>query len=107
MRHLGEVNEGTTATIVLSFVDENNAAVTPMSGTYRIDTGNGTPVRASTGFTPSGSTHSIALTATDNTIKDATLSAEPHIVTVGWTFGAGDKLGTEECKYDVKNLLYV
>ena len=57
-------------------------------------------------FTPSGSSHQLLPTATDNTIKDVDLVTEPHILTVTWVFGTGDRTGTEECRYDVKNLLH-
>ena len=104
MRQIGEVNEGTSALVTLAFTDEAGAAVTPMSGTYRIDTGNGTVLRASTAFSPTGNTHQLLLNAADNTIKDVELVTEPHILTVTWVFGSGDRTGTEECRYDVKNL---
>lgn len=106
MKQLGEVNEGSSAAVMLSFIDEYGAPVTPTAGSYRIDTGNGVAVRATTLFTPVSSTFTISLTAEDNTIFDTALAAEPHIITLTWEYGAS-KDGSEECSYSVKNLLFL
>lgn len=106
MIKLGSVNEKTTFSIVIDFADEEGQPVTPLGGTYRIDTETGTSVRVSTPFTPTSYTHRIALTVADNTLVDSALKIEKHIITITWQYGV-DKQGTEEMSYMIKNLSYV
>jgi hypothetical protein len=99
------VNERSTSIVTLTFRDETGAQVTPSAGTYRIDdAASGTEIRASTPFTPSGSTHDIMITDEENRILDVTRNIEERIVTVSFTYGVGKK-GSGEYRYSVKNLL--
>ena len=98
------VNEKSTSIVSLTFTDNTGALVTPSAGTYQIhDAASGTEIRAETPFTPTGSTHDITITATENRILDAARNVEERIVTVSFTFGAG-KNGNGEYRYGVKNL---
>lgn len=63
-----ETNERTRVTLTLEFTDENGAAVIPASFTYRIDEPSfETEVLATQTVTPTASTHSLVITATQNT----------------------------------------
>jgi hypothetical protein len=101
--NLGIINEKTTATLSLDFLDENGQPVTPTSGSYRIDTIAGAVVKAATPFSPTGSTHKIVLSVADNTPVDALLLTEPRVVTITWLYGTSSQ-GTEEYRYSVRNL---
>lgn len=98
------VNESTTFVVTLTFTDEDGDAVTPTSGTYRIDDVDaGTEILDDTAFSPSASTHDITITAAQNAILDSTLKTEKHRMTVTWLYG-GTKQGNEEYIFGVVNL---
>ena len=97
------VNEKTTCALVLSFTDETGAAVTPSSGSYRIDdVDSGTQVLGDTAFTPTSATHSLVITAAQNS-QISTNPSEGRRVTITWLYGSG-KQGTAEHIYLLKNL---
>lgn len=100
------VNEKTTWIVTLSFTDEDGNAVTPDSGTYRLDAlktdGTLEQVTGDTAFTPTSNTHEIVITSAENQMKDATRRFEPRILTVTFTYGS--RTGTAEYRYLLKNL---
>jgi hypothetical protein len=103
---LGTINEKTTATITVTFTDEDGAATTPTGGSYRIDTPAGAVIKSATAFTPTTNAYVIATTVVNNTLIDSTLSTEGRIITVTWTY-SGSKQGSTELRYNVKNLRFV
>lgn len=101
------VNEKTTSIVTLSFTDEAGNAVTPTSGTYRIDDiASGTQIKGDTSFTPGSSRHELTISDTENAILDADNERELRCVTVSVTYGAGKKC-TAEYRYYVLNLLKI
>lgn len=98
------VNEKSTAVLTVSFKDENGIAVAPSSGTYTItDVDSGTVITASTPFTPSGTTHDLTITPTENRILTTSNLFEKRKVTVTFTYLV-TKQGTAEYIYLVNNL---
>lgn len=101
------VNEKTTSIVTLSFTDEAGNAVTPTSGSYRIDdVSSGTQVKGDTAFTPGSSTHELTILDTENAILAAANARELRCVTVSITYGSGKKC-TAEYRYYVVNLLKI
>lgn len=101
------VNEKTSWTVTASFYDEGGNAVTPDSGSYRIDdVGSDTEITGDTPFIPAGSTHDINITPTENRILTTSNQVERRRVTVTFSYGVG-KQGSGEYYYGVKNLAKV
>lgn len=103
MINLGEVNEATSATVTVDFVDENSLAVIPTSGTYKITASTGEVIKVSTAFTPTLARHALVLTPSDNIMITANKAVENRIFTITFQYGAG-KQGAGEYKYSVKRL---
>jgi hypothetical protein len=98
------VNEKQTATLSLSFYNENNQAVTPTEAWYSIiDLKSGTVIKARTEFVPSGTTQNLVITSEENRIIDSENDLEKRLVTIEWNYGTGSK-GTDEVKYLIRNL---
>lgn len=98
-------NEGATVTVALTFADEDGAAVTPTSASYRVtDVASGTEMMAETAFAPAGSTHTLTVPATVQRILDPTNAYEMRAVAVEFTWGNPAKTGTGEVVYRVQNL---
>lgn len=101
------VNEKSTSIVTLSFADEAGNAVTPTSGTYRIDdVASGTQIKGDTAFTPVSSTHEITISDSENAILDSDNARELRCVTVSVTYGVGKKC-TAEYRYYVVNLMKI
>lgn len=98
------INEKTTSIVTLTFTNENDDAVTPDSGSYRIDdVDSGTAIKAATAFTPTSSTHEITISSTENSILNTDNDYEQRVLTVTTTYSGG-KVCTAEYFYMVKNL---
>jgi hypothetical protein len=100
------VKEQTTYIVSASFTDQDGAAVTPSSGTYRIDDitdGAITRVKDTTAFTPAGPTHSFEITPDENIILKAANQIEYRLVTVKFIYGTA-RQGAEEHIYCIKNM---
>ncbi len=100
------VNEKSTLIVTGTFTDENGSPVTPSSGTYRIDDlGSGSAIKASTPFSPTGSTYDFVVSSTENAMVSSTNAQELHALTV--TFVYSGKTGTAEYRFIVQNLFGV
>jgi len=99
------IKEENTATLQVSFADEDGGAVTPSSGTYQIDDESGQSVKAETGISPSAATHNITITGAENAIICDDKAYETRTVTVTWTNGT--ITGKDIYQYQVQNLKYV
>lgn len=101
------VNELTTYRIVMEFISEQGAPVTPTAGTYRIDDViSDSVILDSTPFTPSGSQHVLVVDFSDNRIVDTDNTLEERIISVVAQYGTG-KQCTGEYRYKVRNLAKV
>lgn len=98
------VNEGSSASLIVSFFDADDVAEAPDSLTYRIyDHASGEEIRAETTISPAFAITTIPLTPDDTVIVNSARSQEQRRVTVVASFGVGDAL-TEEYSFFVKNL---
>ena len=101
------VPEKTTYVVTLSFADEAGNAVTPSSGTYRVDdVESGTEIKGTTAFSPSGSPCQLVIAATDNAMHDPARTSERRLVTVTVQYGAGRQI-TGEHLFIIRNLEYI
>ena len=97
------VYERTSSILALTFKDEAGALVVPTSGAYSIDdVDSGTIIRASTAFTPTGSTYNVIIATAENRILNALAEKELRRVTVIFLYSGGQCTG--EYFYEVKNL---
>jgi hypothetical protein len=102
-----QVNERTSCTITVSWLDEDAAPVTPQSATYRLDdVTSGTVLVAATAIGSLSTTNDIAITKDSNKILSEAHPFETRRLTVEFTY-ATSKHGTEEYLYRVKNLFGV
>jgi hypothetical protein len=104
---LESVNERTSSIVVVNFFDEDDAAVTPDSATYRIDDKESKiAILTATAISPLASTVSLHVTSDQNQIYKARKAYEVRTVTVEWDYTsiAGSKHGTAEYRYKVVNL---
>jgi hypothetical protein len=100
------VKERTTYIVEASFIDQDRSAVTPSSGTWRIDDitdGVITEVKDDTAFTPSGPTHEFEITPDENCILSLANQLEYRLVTVTFSYGASRK-GAAEHRYCLENM---
>lgn len=100
------VKEQTTYIVTASFIDQDGSAVTPSSGTWRIDDitdGAITEVQDDTAFIPSGATHDFEIVPEQQAILVASHEIEYRLVTVQFTYGAARK-GAAEYKYCIQNM---
>jgi hypothetical protein len=104
---LESVNERTSSVVVVNFLDEDKAPVTPDSATYRIDDRESKiAILAATAISPLSSTVSLQITSDQNQIYKARKAYEIRTVTVEWdyTSASGPKHGTAEYRYKVLSL---
>ena len=102
------VNERTSVILLMKFTDENKLAVVPDSGEYQItDELTGTVLTSWTSFSPTATSHPLAINQTNNRILDDTNESEVRIVSVVTQYSGSTKQCTEEFKYEVKNLVCV
>lgn len=100
------VDERTTANLLVEFLDADGDPAAPTSATYRIDTLEGTAVRAATALA-AASVVTITLTPDDNEIyDDLNAPFEVHVVTVRGFYGEDDEVN-KEYHYRVKNLTHI
>jgi hypothetical protein len=100
------VDEYNTFRVRASFKDDEASAVTPTSGTYRVDDITGgvvTSVVASTQFTPATTYYDIVIPHGANIILDQSHNEETRVVTVKFAYGAGRR-GAKAYEYTLKNL---
>lgn len=101
-----QFNEKETGFITLSFTDQNDDPVTPVSGTYTLynkitkDIING---RTDIDLPGLAATVDLELLPADNPIINNALDVEEHVLFVQWVYNI-DKQGKEELTFDVKNL---
>lgn len=97
------VNEKSNMALAVSFFDDTGAAVTPDSATYRIDDlTSSTVILASTALTPA-TVVTIQITSAQNAMVSTANQSEERVVTVEFVY-ATSKRGTNEYRYEVKNL---
>lgn len=102
-------NEKETGFVTLTFTDEDGSAVTPDSATYTLhdeDTKDIINSREDTAVPGLASSTNLELTPDDNVLVDASKVYEVHILTIKWTYNT-DKKGTQEYRFNVKNLTKV
>lgn len=96
------INERTSITLTVSFLDENESPVVPTTAVYRIhDLVSGREICATTALAPATSVD-IEITKDQNRVL-SDLRQETRVVTVEFAYGVG-KHGTDEFLYRVKNL---
>ena len=99
------VNENTSVTVTLQFVDVNGAAVTPNSVEYQVtDECSGTPVVPWTTFAPGGASTDLDLAAEAQQIINQFRDYETRIVSVIALYNASAQQITAEFRYRVKNM---
>lgn len=104
---LDTCNERATFTITVSFLDEDEVAVTPDSATYRIDDqASRTNIQSATAISPLSTTVDIIITSDQNHIVRSRKPFEIRTVTVefDYTSDAGPAHGTAQYKYKLINL---
>lgn len=100
------VKEQTTYIVSAHFTDQDGAATTPSSGTYRIDDITGgviTEVTGDTSFTPSDTSHDIEITPDKNTLVNPENQIEYRLMTVRFTYGSA-RQGAAEYRWCVENM---
>ena len=101
-----EVNEGTTAYLTVTFLDEDGAAAVPTAATWQChDVASGTALQAVTALVPD-STIQIKIPPSVNTLVDAHAIQEKHRITLVATYGTDDQV-TGEYDFYVVNLRWV
>lgn len=100
------INEKTTYVVTATFKDEDLVLVTPTTVTYSLfDKSSGTTILEDTACsTPSSSSVDITISHSQNAIINSNLEKELKILTVSFTYDGGNKQGTDEHRYLVKNL---
>lgn len=99
-----EINEKSTAHLIISFFDETDIGVIPTTAKYSvIDKISGTVIRQMTTFDPIATSHTIQLSTTDNQIVNPDNNVEKRVVTVEWDYG-DDGHGIQSLEYHVRNL---
>ena len=101
---MDSINDKTSYFVTVYFWDENGQAVTPNSGTYRLDSDNGIEIIASTPFTPSTTNYTISIPYTSNYILDNSKTFEIRKLTVIWLYNGSTSQGTYEWQYIINNL---
>lgn len=103
------VNEGSSFTLKVDFLDKTGAPATPSSITYRVDdvtglseSAVGVRVRADTSVATASSVE-ITLDSVDTAVLDASKTFETRRVTVKASYGASDTLNDQFFFY-VRNL---
>lgn len=100
------VYEKNTYRIRASFTDDSGAAVTPTSGSYRVDdiTSNAlVEIIDTTAFTPSTTYYDIIIPSSSNVLIDQSREEETRLVTVIFSYGSG-RQGAGKYEYTLKNL---
>lgn len=106
MSVIHEIQEETTAWLLVSFRGRDGNLEVPTDGTYEIvDLKSGTVVRAATGL-EYGSQPEITLEPADNVILDDTRAYETRRVIIKANFGLDGHIN-ETFDYHVKNLIRV
>ena len=100
-------NELTTLLWEVSFWDEDGVAATPTAATYRLDdAGSGTAILAETSIGSLSTSVTIEVTSAQQAMINANNATEQHVLTVEFDYGSG-RHGTDETRWDVKNLKYI
>ena len=100
------VNEQTTYIITADFTDQDGAATTPSSGSYRIDDitdGVITEVKGDTAFIPTETSHDIEITPNENALVNPENQMEYRLMTVRFTYGSA-RQGAAEYRWCIKNM---
>lgn len=104
---VGEVNEGSSAMIELSFFDENGLPVVPTLVTWRLDdVFTNTNYALNQSFVPTGSIEVVSIQPSWNNIIDTNRQVEYRRMTVTYTLSP-TRVGTEEVRWAVKNLRHI
>jgi hypothetical protein len=104
------VNEGTSLVVTLSFFSETEVAVTPTSGSYRIDDlVTGEEIIGDTNMESLGETCDILIDGADNVLLNTDLASETHVLTASIIYGnsPNEKTCTGEYRFKVRNLKYL
>lgn len=99
------INEASSGTLTIEFLDEAGLPAAPSSISYRIDcVTSGTEIRDDTAIAPA-SVVDLGLTPEDTRIVTQSNRIERRRVTLVAMFGPGDQL-TQDYEYSVRNLNY-
>jgi hypothetical protein len=101
------VNEGKSASAVLTFKDENGDEIVPSTAKYTLyDFKSDTVINDRTDVDMPGSTatRTIELTGSDNVIVNDALFLEEHRLYVEFTYAGGAKSGSVEAQFHVANM---
>jgi hypothetical protein len=105
MSVLAEVNELTTAWLVVSFYNRDDILEAPSTMVYEIwDVKSGTKVKDETSLTPDSEVE-IVLSSDDNRILDQSNFREARKVIVTATYSGGGKF-VQDFVYHVRNIAY-
>ncbi|MBN2392168.1 MAG: hypothetical protein JXR84_15680 [Anaerolineae bacterium] len=95
MTVLSEVNEGTTAYLTVTFLDEDGLAAMPTAATWQChDVASDTELQAETALTPASSIK-ITIPASVNTLVNPHAIQEKHRITLVATYGGDDQVTAE------------
>lgn len=101
---LTEINERTSLTLTVNFLDEDGVAVVPDAATYRIDDrAVKTNILPATAIAPLSSSVELEITSDQNRIIKERSRSEIKTVTVEWDYDTS-RHGTAEYRYRVMNL---
>ena len=101
------VNEGTTYTVTISFLDQDSLPVTPDSAQYRLDdSGTQTQIRDWTSISDLHSSIDVTISSTENKMVNSLEESEVRILTLVFTYGSTlNWTGTSEYRYVLVNLI--
>lgn len=100
------VNEGSYHKINIPFVDLDGNAVRPDTASYRIDDLlSETEIKETTFFNPESTSYDLEIPGELNVIVDDTQRLETRVVTIAFYYG--DRVGTFEHRYWLKNLKFL
>jgi hypothetical protein len=109
------VNQGSVYVLGLAFTDENGNNVTPSGAQWRLDAEGIGPITGNNAnawvtFTPGGSSYNLQITGIQNAMSNNSNNREMRVVTIEFTYGAGNNAATMEYRYlltRIENLLDV
>jgi hypothetical protein len=98
------INENSSSRLTITFMDEDEALVTPSAGNIKIvDVKSGTVIRDWSPISPISSSYSDDITTVENRIINSRSIIEVRRVYVTFTYNI-TKYGSAEYEYSVKNL---
>jgi hypothetical protein len=98
------IDETTSLAVAVEFLDESGALTFPEVATFRLDDeASGAALIPSTILTPAERV-TVEIPRSANAVLDRSHVTENKVLTVDWTYGAGQKGGKSEFVYAVRRL---